>query len=113
MAGQPQNAFLHFDVTGLEILWEPGIAPANILTPATPFTLQRIGGFPGPGTEQDIFPLAVGTLIPGAGTYNVSQAIPGLPTPGIYRVGCTVVFPGHPGVLGFNQDLVIQVNALA
>jgi hypothetical protein len=47
----------------------------------------------------------------GAGPYNVSKTITGgVPTPGVYRVACTVSLDNYPEVAGFSDDLMIRVT---
>jgi hypothetical protein len=134
MAGQPQGPYLAFDVTGLQVIAEAGgIAPFSIVKPNSNFTLQATFTGSGPGwagmearnapysvqfyaegigpwfgPTETTWPVVNGTL-QGLGTYNVPQLVQ-LPSEGVYKLACVVTFPNDAGVLGFNEDLIVQVH---
>lgn len=51
-----------------------------------------------------------GNLLAGGGPYTATLTS-NIPTPGLYRVGSTVIFPGVPGeVAGFIENVLIHIH---
>lgn len=69
----------------------------------------------GPGVPDVDLDETTGNLVDGQTTYEINSPTTHIDDEGIYRCGVTVVFRTKdgvrwPGVLGFNEDCVIQVN---
>jgi hypothetical protein len=145
--GQPVvGGVPEMDITGLEVV-EGGVSPlppANILEPNVSFQLKAT--FSGTGNNwQNLKNMgkyfeatfyAEGIGVPpydvnfGTANSNLDPSVdaqeikleykPGLPNPGIYRVGVVITFPkgagekaAWHGMLGYYDGLIIQVSPLA
>jgi len=135
MAGQPQApGILEFDVTSLEVTAEPGIVPLNIVEAGEDFTLTAtFGATPGMwwnNLKDDHEPFTVefyaeglgvaagdidlgtepGNLDPADDTYPVNHVVVGgIAQPGVYKMACVVTLDDVPGVVGYYDELVVQV----
>ena len=137
MAGQPQiPGWLEFDVTNLEAVEtaHPTIQQ-NILDLGEEFDLKAT--FTGAGTDWEnmkadaeayevmFYAEGFGATAPdldlGPESGNLGAAdtvevfhtvVGGVGTDGVYRCAAVVTFPGKTGVLGFYDQLLIQVNEL-
>ena len=103
-----ENFFLRVYFKGSGTTWD------NVVEPMTlQYTVNFYAEGMGPGVPNvAIGPPINGNLVVGQGDYQVNSTEIAIGNTGIYRCGVTVTFAAWKGLLGFNEDCVIQVNPM-
>lgn len=136
MAGQPKETFLTFDVTklvskesgaeayeqyildlneefSLEVTFEgSGQGWRNMCDRPADYEVQFYAEGLGAAAPDSDFGSETDTLVGGNyGPYSKEKTIAGgIATEGVYKCVAVVTFPNDPGVLGFCDELLIQIH---
>jgi len=136
MAGQPQvPGVLEFDVSNLEVSVDPSPSPTNIIpaganfelratfggvaggmwweamkTAGEPFTVEFFAEGLGAAAPDADLGSTPGTLLAADDTYTpVFLVVGGIANTGLYKVACVVTFDDIPGVVGYYDELFVQI----
>lgn len=134
MTGQPNESWLSFDVTNLQVHEPaPALTPSIVVPVGGPFSIsanfqgnglvwtwltnngiQWNGNFSaegiGPTAPDFDFPAVSGNLTAAVPGYTALLNVPGgIPVAGLYLFTCVINFTGCPGLTGFAGPLLISV----